>query len=305
MRKLAVLIGVLVGSLGAGGAHAFVRYTTDQGVPFYWQTSCVGITIYPSGFTEMSTDEVAKAVSAAAHTWSPDDVTCPDSVSHPFLEIVPSLSPTGTATAKYDARNVLIFQNDTWEHAGDALALTTVLAKGDGRIVDADIEVNGTPGLQWENIDPGADVSSGHGIDVQDLQNALTHEFGHFIGLDHTCYTPDTVSGTTTKPRPNDNLGQPVPDCSSASDAIRATVMFPSTAIGETSKRVLSPDDVNAVCTIYPQNQDPQDCAMDSLNDGLTCATGAVASKPRAPLLALAVFGLGAIGAGRLRRRRR
>jgi hypothetical protein len=300
MRRLATLV-FLVSWLGGGRAHAYVRYKTpDQNVGFYWQTTCVPITIYTNGFTELSSDEVAKAVSAAAHTWSPDDVTCADGVTHPYLEIAPSLAvgASSAPSAKYDARNVLIFQNDNWVHQGEALALTTVLAKADGRIVDADIEVNATSSLTWVNLDPGA-VGPGHGLAAQDLQNALTHEFGHFIGLDHTCYIPDSVDSTMSKPRPTDDKGALVPDCTDATAEIRATVMFPYTSTEETSQRFLSPDEVRAVCEIYPSKEDPKICTMDSPNDGFGCATAG--AGPRGQLVALAL----AAGALVLRRRRR
>jgi hypothetical protein len=302
MRRIAALV-LLISWLGSGRAHAYVRYkTVDQNMPFYWRASCVPVTVYTNGFTQMTSDEVAKAVSAAAHTWSPDDVTCADGVTHPFLEIVPTLSVGGGAApaAKYDARNVIIFQNDTWDHQGDALALTTVLAKGDGRIVDADIEINATAGLQWVNLDPGSNVLTGHGVDAQDLQNALTHEFGHFIGLDHTCYSPDGPDQSMTIGRPKDYLGNPVPDCTDAPPAVRATVMYPSTNLLETSKRYLSPDDVLAVCDIYAPANDPKICAMDTPNDGLGCTTAGGAARG-GPLAALAALAGGAL----LFRRRR
>jgi len=302
MRRLAALT-LLLAVLDAGRAHAYVRYVTSGSKPYFWQLSCAPITVYTGAFTEMTTDEIAKSFAAAAHTWSPDSVTCLDGVSHPFLEIVPTMTTgAGPPYAKDDARNTLVFQTETWNHPGEALALTTVFTKGDGRIVDADIEVNATAGLVWLNLD--TPVTNTHGQDVHDLQNALTHEFGHFIGLDHTCFIPGTDPNTgAEKIPPKDNLGNEVPDCDLATPEIRATVMFPSVERAETSKRVLSSDEIHAVCDIYPPANDPRICTMDSPNDGLGCATA-----PRSPggsrLLAL-VAALGAVGLTRARRRGR
>jgi hypothetical protein len=312
MRRVGLTV-LACGLLAAATpAHAYVRYTTDDGMTgLYWQVTCVPVYIYLNGFTQMRPDEVAKAVAAAAHTWSPDEVTCADGTSHPYLEIVPTLSTGGAVpTVKYDAHNSLIIQTANWTHAVDALALTSVFHKPNGRIVDADIEVNAT-NLTWVNYDPGTQVDLGHDTQPYDMQNALTHEFGHFIGLDHTCYTP-SVDPTMTAPRPNDNLGNPVPDCDVAPDAIRATVMFPSIASGfvEVTKRTLSSDDIQAVCDIYPTSLDPQVCAMDSPNDGLGCNAAPVAraAAPARPTglgaaLAAAALCLGWAGTRRSRRR--
>lgn len=120
------------------------------------------------------------------------------------------------------------------------VALTSVLYDpATGRIMDADIEVNG-----WDGGDAGGvmgnppqhgwyftcypDTQPGlcntYGQDAcayMDLQNTVTHEAGHFVGLAHS-----PVSGAT---------------------------MNATTSPGDTAKRALAPDDVAGVCAIYPQ----------------------------------------------------
>src|SRR5204863_270658 len=66
---------------------------------------------------------------------------------------------------------------------------------------------------------------------VQDIQNTLTHEFGHLIGLDHTCF----ISGG--RPGAVDDQGRPVPSCAEASDEIRATTMFAAAIPGAHRRR--------------------------------------------------------------------
>ena len=42
----------------------------------------------------------------------------------------------------------------------------------------------------------------------------------------------------------------------------------------EISKRVLSPDDIRAVCETYPAERDPHACTLDLPDDGCGCAAG-------------------------------
>ena len=132
------------------------------------------------------------------------------------------------------------------------VALTSALYEPDtGRIVNADIEVNG-----WDGAGSGTPVSAStsgpaHGwyftCDRQggwpqctsygqsgcfyiDLENTLTHEVGHFIGLTHPC---ELDQGTCTP-------------------AMQAVTMYPATVPGDLAKRSLSPDDVAGLCAIYP-----------------------------------------------------
>src|SRR5262249_35452987 len=159
----------------------------------------------------------------------------------PLLEIVPSLAPLDAKPPRqvWDAKNSIIFRTEVWSHSGDpkndmlnpeALAVTTVTARSDGHIVDADMEINGVT-QNWMNLDPGVTVpfDQGETRRVFDLQNAVTHEFGHLIGLDHTCFTPspdNPAVNTDGKTRPNDNKGNPVPNCIGAPADIAQTVMF-------------------------------------------------------------------------------
>ena len=55
--------------------------------------------------------------------------------------------------------------------------------------------------------------------DLTDLQNTMTHEFGHFIGLAHSCYRPakDPAFDVDGNPRPLDDKGKPVVACGDSS----------------------------------------------------------------------------------------
>ncbi len=145
---------------------------------------------------------------------------------------------------------------DVGSMSRNVLALTTVLYQpSTGVIGDADMEVvdwDGTAGSiqqppadgwYWTCFNPtsqGACSTYGQdGCYYMDLQNTVTHEAGHFIGLAHPC---ETDPGTAT--------ANGVPVCSQHPEMASVT-MYPSAPLGETTKRTLAADDVNGVCAIY------------------------------------------------------
>jgi MYXO-CTERM domain-containing protein len=254
--RVAGLACAVAFTLLPGRAHAFVRYKTESTmVGFYWPQSWVPVTAYPlsikdaRGEMEMTSDQILAAATAAGDSWSKAQNDCT------YLQINLGSSTAAAPAAKYDARNSLVFRTTTWCPSDPAaacydpaaLAITSVFVnKKDGKIRDADIEVN-AKNFVWADLDVEPSAQG-----KQDLQNALAHEMGHLIGLDHTC-----VPAGTPPPIPVDNDGNEVPDCETAPQAVRETTMFASAIPGDKEKRTLAPDDIAAVCAIYPVANDP------------------------------------------------
>ena len=73
--------------------------------------------------------------------------------------------------------NVIVIRNaNEWFHSPKFLANTTVTyMPGNGKIVDADIEIN------WQHVH-----------DVKTLTTALMHEIGHVLGLEH-CHSTNSI----------------------------------------------------------------------------------------------------------------
>jgi hypothetical protein len=309
-RAAASATAIAICLLGfAPRAGAYVRYKSKDGkVEFAWPQTCVAITGYPENFAVMMPlDEITGAASGAALAWSAGSDACTN------LAITVSMSTAAAPRAVNDGANSLIFRTKNWcllnadgtcdpsstAYDQSALALTSVSASTiTGHIKDADIEVNGF--FSWADLVAHPELVTATSS-FQDLQNALTHEMGHLIGLDHTCVPVGT-------PAPLDNLGNPVPECDRAPPEVVATTMFPSANPGDTTKRSLAPDDQQAVCDIYPAST-PLPCVAppDPGPGGCNCAAAGGPARPGAGGAAVGpggLFGLVSIVGLRARRRR-
>ncbi|HEX2656678.1 MAG TPA: hypothetical protein VHU40_00335 [Polyangia bacterium] len=273
---------VLVLGLGvvgaAGPAHAYVRYETGTGNPFSWRTPSVKLVGYPYGLPSMPTEDIVATMQTSVTAWSKED---PENAVCSYLALSLSVKPDTVVppAAAHDDENSIAIRNGNWEaicsttkdgktvcHQPGELALTTVWSRTCGEIVEADVEVNASKDFAW------ADLSITDDPGLQDLQNALTHELGHFIGLDHTCLLAPLVDPTTGQPiEPVDNTGAKVPLCTPDLPlTIRGATMFPSAQPGDVSKRSLSADDRMGLCQIYPKGTTPEQCGVGS--SGGACA---------------------------------
>jgi hypothetical protein len=120
---------------------------------------------------------------------------------------------------------------DCWEHGPGVLALTSVTFGSSGAVLDTDIEINAAsanPSVVDSPPCTGGVINSS--CVANDVQNTVTHEFGHALGLDHS---PDPTS-----------------------------TMFASAPLGETSKRILDPASKQFVCDVYPRGFASNDCLL-------------------------------------------
>jgi hypothetical protein len=299
-------LGVILACLGIGGAirpaEAYVRYETAVGNPFSWRTPTVQLVGYPHGLPNVPTDQITAAMQASVSAWSKED---PDNTACSFLDLSLSVRPDTTVPpdAVHDNQNSIAIRDGDWEsicsptkdgmmvcHQMGQLALTTVWSRGCGEIVEADLEVNASKDFSW------ADLSVTNDGGLHDLQNALTHEMGHFIGLDHTCLLGALVDPVTKLPiEPVDNNGDKVPFCTSSelTPAQRDATMYPSAQPGDVTKRSLSPDDRLGLCSIYPKGTTPAHCGLGS--SGGSCAVAAAETggqETRWMTLTLALAGI-------------
>lgn len=141
-------------------------------------------------------------------------------------------------------------ERDCWEHANGALAITTTSYNLEtGRITDSDVELN-TPRFIFTTVDFPRCVSPDFhvGCVASDVQNTMTHEFGHVLGLSHA------VSAAST--------------------------MNASALPGETSKRSLDSDSRQFVCDVYPADRPTARCLLPAYDGELGKARIGCATTP-------------------------
>lgn len=255
MRVSSAAVVALAVSLGSSSAaQAYVRYKTTGGMPFAWKTSCVRLTAYPADIANMTKAQTSGAIPAAVASWSKQDPTLA-ACSYLDLILTVAADPAVMPAARNDGANTIGFRQDGWCsrttpticYDPAALALTTVSARtSTGEILDADVEINAF-NFTW------ADLAAGAAGSARDLQSAVTHEIGHVIGLDHTCYL-DASGGI-----PTDQNGAPIPSCANAPPAVLETTMFPTLGM-DIGPRTLAADDQQGVCDIYSVASDPMLC---------------------------------------------
>ena len=212
-------------------AHAFCRTTTaavpanydaarngciTSGLLLFWKGACVTYAIERNAATGIPLESATSIIAQAFSTWTSS--TCPDSGARVGITVT-DLGPVDCAEVRYNSgspnQNLIVFRESSWPYtdANNTLGLTTVTFNAEnGEIYDADMEINAT----GQNLSISDPVPA-NGFD---LLSVITHEAGHFLGLAHA------TSSTAT--------------------------MFASYKPGTTTLRSLTPDDVNGVCAMYP-----------------------------------------------------
>jgi hypothetical protein len=201
-----------------------------------------------------------------------------------------------------DGRPALVFRTDFWgrngmAHDPSAIGVTTVWFAdrpgddSDGLITDADIELNA---VNFTLTTQPMTAVARPMTKVADLENTLTHELGHVLGLAHTCWDHVHPDGQPDI-QPTDNTGALVPDCMSTSlpPKITQATMFPYAPERGTSMRVVGDDDLQGVCDNYPMSDSPPACY--GFIEASGCEMDRVAHHPRAViawLLLCTAFGV-------------
>ena len=278
-----------------GGRMPFVRtVATRTRAPLAWESGCAIVNFHADGTSHVAGDGEFAEMEAALGRWMDASRGCS------YLEL--RLGERKRSEVGLDGTNLVVYREDRWcrPATGDdpeecydpsAAGLTTLFfiddgdSERNGAILDADIELNGVDfaiARDGETTHPERCAS--------EIDNTFTHEVGHLLGLDHTCFAGGE--------RLVDDQGDPQPNCDpvdALSEAQREATMYNFQDCGEHKKASPEPDDVDGVCGIYPVGDDPGECSSPELEDKGCCAVAGAHQRAPAsalPLLALALAAL-------------
>ena len=293
MKLFAVTV-IVLGAVGLSAeASAYCRSTTcrsagakecvtdknscpAEGAKLFWPTSCINFAFNAQGTQDLDPEETFAVMRKTFQAWT--EVPCPSggNATITFEERGPILLKKSAYNKEGRNVNVILFQDDDWKYRGI-----------DGTLAKTSVTYNDETG---EIYDADIEVNAANNtvtlptskrVDY-DLQAIMTHEVGHFIGIAHS------------------------------SDG--SAVMAPTYSPGSIAQRTLTPDDVGAVCEIYPPKSglvcapEPRGGFGDEDPNATTpkaCAVARGTGEPAAlPVVPFAMAGTGLVAAARRARRR-
>ncbi len=205
---------------GVSISLAYKLEVTENEAIFHWPANAFPVKYKITNNPPLDADAFIPAVQRSFNTWQ--------AVGNATITFQYS-GTTGAKDPAFDGENNIIMKNRV--SGSDIIGQTYIFYNVDsGEILDADIVLNSS--FNWDiNGAPNK----------MDVQNAVTHEIGHFCCLDDLY-----------------------------SDADREKTMYAYIDYGETKKRTLDPDDMAGLVAVYAPGSSESD---DSGGGGSGCGT--------------------------------
>lgn len=232
MNRLAAVLCVIGGTtllypLETKGAcldadcYAF-EYVDNSCIQVRWQQSSIPVHVVVNAlgtpdipFTSYF-EGAFQAVAYALRTWS--------QVNSSYFLFSDDGIVSQSTTSGDDGINLIVWRNSSWPYDSSAIAVTTTwFNTSNGIISNADMELNDV-NFTWKVVVPLVNCTPALDKNVVDVQNIVTHESGHMLGMGHPPSTT-TCNGTT---------------------------MYYSSGPCDTNKRTLSSSDITGYSLIYP-----------------------------------------------------
>ncbi len=258
-RRGAIAAVVLLPALAAAQSdqpYARTEISSDDGgtLCVAWSHRDVHYEVDQAGSQRTPGNTEFAAIDAAIASWQALSDSCSDFV---FSNVGPVMNPNvGQGT---EDGNVITFREKScqdavpptdncladgscsniyrcWDHGDLTIALTTTTYSiKTGIIYDADIELNAAPhadgsSFLFTTVDgpPCDPLAQDVTCVATDIQNTVTHEWGHAMGFDHTTF--------------------------------HGSIMNPTAPIGETAKRIIDVGTAEGFCSTYPKGLPPVPC---------------------------------------------
>ena len=153
-----------------------------------WQQASVNVSVEPT--VDLLGSKAFDAVVSAATTWQ----NAPGLLPTMVVERGPEDEVGYRRSGKN--RNTVRFSADGDPLANGALAITVITFDAHAKqILDADVVLNGEHGFDFYDHD-----ARNEGMATYDLQNVLTHEFGHLLGLGEDFVDEDATMFAYSQP---------------------------------------------------------------------------------------------------------
>lgn len=242
------------------GCERDQRCCATVGMPLHWANPCLDFAVQLDGsaLLGLDADRLAEVMLAAFERWQ--RVTCPGGGTPGFRARLAGFVTCDEAQTVCDRApgnvRLIVARDGVWPHSPGQLALTTPTALLEsGELIDTDMELNTHPVAVSVSGEPGTP-----GFEA--LENIVTHEVGHFLGLAHSDDQDALMYFAYMSSRPTDEL--------------------------------LGADDVAGICAIFPPSKAALQCgespgpAYDECQvpaaDGSDAARGCIRPLPEPTL---------------------
>jgi hypothetical protein len=190
---LALLVTGLTSAPEPAGAATCQPYRVPGGEAIYWAVDSVTLAIDSALPEELDSEDMLSSVTLGLRAWS--DLPCV-TMEVEFRDDGEGFSDCPGEVLDDGLQCVYwVLPDEDWRFGMGLVAVTLVHHNAmTGEIVDTDLAINGTGNFTWSSP-PICDIDSPD----HDLLATLTHEFGHFFGLDHSS-VPQSVMEAATGP---------------------------------------------------------------------------------------------------------